>query len=121
MSEIATSADSPLRPLSGFSTPPAADQVSLEALIGDGESSEQGVDHPDLESDIQVLDNLLDATILRLEGEDALRLVEEIRAATQELRSNPSLEPARKLRDRLSSLDLSKLRTLTRASVSISI
>ncbi len=41
--------------------------------------------------------------------------MEEIRAATQELRLSPSLEPARKLRERLSSLELSKLRTLTRA------
>ena len=41
--------------------------------------------------------------------------MEEIRAATQELRLSPSLEPARRLRDRLSSLELSKLRTLTRA------
>lgn len=41
--------------------------------------------------------------------------MEEVRAATQELRTCPSLEPARKLRDRLSSLDLSNLRTLTRA------
>lgn len=41
--------------------------------------------------------------------------MEEIRAATQELRISPSLEPARKLRDRLASLELSKLRTLTRA------
>lgn len=44
-----------------------------------------------------------------------MRLVEEVRAATQELRTCPSLEPARKLRDRLSSLELSQLRTLTRA------
>jgi phosphoenolpyruvate carboxylase len=44
-----------------------------------------------------------------------LRLVEEIRSATQELRLSPSLEPARKLRDRLASMELSQLRTLTRA------
>ncbi len=44
-----------------------------------------------------------------------MRLVEEIRSATQELRLSPSLEPARKLRDRLASMELSQLRTLTRA------
>jgi phosphoenolpyruvate carboxylase len=42
-------------------------------------------------------------------------MVEEIRSAMQELRLSPSLEPARKLRDRLASFELSKLRTLTRA------
>jgi phosphoenolpyruvate carboxylase len=82
---------------------------------GHGASSGNSLDPSDLESDIRLLDNLLDATILRLEGEESLRLVEEIRAATQELRTSPSLEPARKLRERLSSLELSKLRTLTRA------
>ena len=72
-------------------------------------------DDPGLQRDIRLLDSLLDATILRLEGEDAFRLVEEVRGTTQRLRRHPSLEAARALCDRLTSLDLNRLRTLSRA------
>ncbi|HEY1599459.1 MAG TPA: phosphoenolpyruvate carboxylase [Pirellulales bacterium] len=68
-----------------------------------------------LEYDTRMLDGLLDQTILRLGGEEAFRLVDEVRTAGQELRNTPSLEAARRLRDRLTSLDLPALRTLTRA------
>jgi len=69
----------------------------------------------DLESTIQLFDQLLDDTILRIEGEESLRLVEQVRAATQELRENHSVEAARALVELLSRLDLPRLRTLTRA------
>ena len=116
MSDIAASAGAPpgTGP-AGSSTPPTAAFDALGTPGGLGMDPGNNFDHPDLESDIRLLDNLIDATILRLEGEDSLRLVEETRAAAQELRTCPSLELARRLRDRLSSLDLSKLRTLTRA------
>ena len=38
-------------------------------------------DDPNLENDIRLLDALLDGTILRLEGEEAFQLVDEIRDA----------------------------------------
>jgi phosphoenolpyruvate carboxylase len=72
-------------------------------------------DDPSLDQDIRLLDGLLDATIERLEGKDALQLVVDVRNATQELRARPSLDAARALRDQLAALDLSHLRTLTRA------
>lgn len=68
-----------------------------------------------LSADIKMLGNLLGDTIRRLAGEDALALVEEVRAATKDLRSQPSIEAARQLRDRLGQLDLPSLRTLIRA------
>ena len=51
-----------------------------------------------LEYDTRMLDGLLDQTIFRLGGEDAFRLVDEIRTAGQELRNTPSLDTARRLR-----------------------
>jgi phosphoenolpyruvate carboxylase len=69
---------------------------------------------PQLDADIALLADLLDATLLRLEGEDALRLVQQVRAAAQELRGQPSAGAARKLLCRLAELDLPSLRTLTR-------
>src|SRR5262245_61260701 len=68
-----------------------------------------------LSADIKFLGNLLGDTIRRLAGDDALALVEEIRAATKDLRTQPSLAEARRLRDRLGELDLPALRTLIRA------
>ncbi len=79
------------------------------------EHSSHGPDESALQNDIRLLDGLLDATILRLEGEAAFRLVEEVRAAAQQLRADPSLDAARQLRDRLTSAGLGELRTLTRA------
>jgi len=68
-----------------------------------------------LGADIRLLGDLLGQAIRRLAGEDAFQLEEEIRAAAKELRTNPSLERARELRDRLGKLDLPDLRTLIRA------
>src|SRR5262249_43268855 len=59
--------------------------------------------------------NLLGETIRRLAGRDALALVEDIRAATKDLRQQPSVERARGLRDRLAELDTDQLRMLIRA------
>ncbi|MBL8793752.1 MAG: phosphoenolpyruvate carboxylase [Planctomycetia bacterium] len=70
---------------------------------------------PGLEADIQLLDGLLAGTIRRLAGEEAFRLVEEVRAAGQALRASHSVEAARQLRDSLQQHDLPSLRTLTRA------
>jgi phosphoenolpyruvate carboxylase len=70
---------------------------------------------PGLDNDIRLLDDLLAGTIRRLAGEEAFRLVEEVRAAGQSLRASHSVEAARQLRDRLQQLDLPSLRTLTRA------
>jgi phosphoenolpyruvate carboxylase len=72
-------------------------------------------DDSGMEHETRMLDRVLDETILRLQGEDAFRLVDEIRAAGQELRATPSVDAARRLRDRLATLDLAQLRTLTRA------
>jgi phosphoenolpyruvate carboxylase len=68
-----------------------------------------------LGSDIRLLGDLLGRAIRRLAGEDAFRLEEEVRAAAKELRANPSVEEARRLRDRLGQLDLPALRGLIRA------
>jgi len=68
-----------------------------------------------LSADIHLLGDLLGGAIRRLAGEDAYALEEEVRAAAKELRARPSLEEARRLRDRLDGLDLSALRTLIRA------
>src|SRR3954453_6913173 len=59
--------------------------------------------------------DVLGATIRRLEGGDALALVEEVRGTAKGLRADPSVEEARRLRDRLGQLDLPELRTLIRA------
>jgi phosphoenolpyruvate carboxylase len=68
-----------------------------------------------LGTDIHLLGDLLDATIRRLAGEEAFALVEETRAAAKALRAEPSVEEARRIRDRLDTLDLPVLRTLLRA------
>src|SRR5579862_8152004 len=106
MSDLLVSGAAPTAP-----TPSTPQDLSATADVVENGPG----DAPELESDIRLLDELLDATILRLEGEESLRLVEEIRAATQQLRTSPSVDAARALRDRLSSLDISRLRTLTRA------
>ena len=54
-----------------------------------------------LSADIHRLGDVLGATIRRLAGEEAFDLVEEIRSATKALRAEPSVDEARKLRDRL--------------------
>lgn len=68
-----------------------------------------------LGSDIRLLGDLLGQLIQRLVGQEAFDLVEEVRAATKDLRSEPSVEHARTLRDRLGGLDLGQLRLLIRA------
>jgi phosphoenolpyruvate carboxylase len=68
-----------------------------------------------LSSDIHLLGDLLGATIRRLAGTEAYELVEEIRQEAKRLRADGSLEEARRLRDRLGTLELSQLRTLIRA------
>ena len=65
--------------------------------------------------DVRLLGDLLGKAIRRLAGEDAYRLEEEIRAGTKDLRTDPSVDKARRLRDRLGELDLASLRTLIRA------
>lgn len=65
--------------------------------------------------DVRLLGDLLGRAIRRLAGEDAYRLEEEIRAGTKDLRTDPSPDKARRLRDRLGELDLRSLRTLIRA------
>jgi phosphoenolpyruvate carboxylase len=68
-----------------------------------------------LSEDIHLLGELLKGVIRRLAGERAYQLEEEVRVAAQSLRVEPSVESARRLRDRLSQLDLPQLRTLIRA------
>lgn len=68
-----------------------------------------------LGADIRLLGNLLGQAIRRLAGDAAFDLEEEVRAAAKELRANPSAGAARRLRDRLGTLDLPALRGLTRA------
>lgn len=68
-----------------------------------------------LGADIRLLGELLGHAIRRLDGEAAFQLEEEVRAAAKGLRANPSVEDARKLRDRLGTLDLPALRGLIRA------
>ncbi len=68
-----------------------------------------------LGADIRLLGNLLGQAIRRLAGDAAFDLEEDIRAAAKELRANPSPDAARRLRDRLSTLDLPALRGLIRA------
>jgi phosphoenolpyruvate carboxylase len=68
-----------------------------------------------LQNDIRLLDSLLDGTILRLEGEAAFQLIDQIRDDCQALRQNGSLEQAHRLQNRLAQLSLAELRTLVRA------
>lgn len=68
-----------------------------------------------LQNDIRLLDSLLDGTILRLEGEEAFQLIDQIRDACQALRQNGSIDAAHQLQDRLAKLSLTELRTLVRA------
>ena len=68
-----------------------------------------------LSGDIHLLGGLLGEAIRRLAGEPAFELVEEVRAASKDLRGDASPESARRLRDRLGELGLSDLRTLIRA------
>ena len=68
-----------------------------------------------LEGTIDLLDGILDDTMRRLEGDDALQLMEEVRTACHALRERPSLEAARRLQQRLSSLEFGQLQSLTRA------
>ncbi len=68
-----------------------------------------------LSEDIHRLGDLLGDTIRRLAGPEAFDLVEEVRGTAKGLRADPSVEEARRLRDRLGRLDLPELRTLIRA------
>jgi len=68
-----------------------------------------------LSADIHLLGGLLGEAIRRLAGEEAFALVEEVRASAKALRADPSVERARRLRDRLDRLGLGELRSLTRA------
>ena len=68
-----------------------------------------------LSADIHLLGDLLGGAIRRLAGEGAFALEEEVRAAAKELRAQPAVEEARRLRDRLDGLDLPSLRGLIRA------
>ncbi len=74
-------------------------------------SSEQGA----LSADIHLLGDTLGQVIRRLAGAKMFDLEEEVRAATKALRAAPSVEEARRLRERLDRLDLPALRLLTRA------
>ena len=68
-----------------------------------------------LSGDIHLLGGLLGEAIRGLAGEEAFTLVEEVRAASKDLRSDPTPGSARRLRDRLGTLGLADLRTLIRA------
>ncbi len=68
-----------------------------------------------LGSDIRLLGDLLGHAIRRLAGEEAFDLEEQVRAAAKQLRAHPSLDDARRLRDRLGRLGLPALRGLIRA------
>ena len=81
---------------------------------GTGEKSAEATQR-DLSADIHFLGDLLGGTIRRLAGDDAFALVEEVRAAAKALRVRHSAAEARKLRDRLGTLDLRALRMLIRS------
>ncbi len=66
-------------------------------------------------AEVHFLENLLDGTIRRLAGDEALTLVDEVRASCRTLRAQPSLAEARRLCERLSGLNLPELRSLIRA------
>src|ERR1700676_1862652 len=59
-----------------------------------------------LQADIRLLDNVLGAAIQRLAGAEAFALQEEVRAAAGALRATPSVTEARRLYERLDSLEL---------------
>ena len=65
--------------------------------------------------DIHLLDELLERTIRRQAGEEVFALLKDVQEAAQALRARPSVEDARRLRDRLDTFDLPTLRTLIRA------
>ncbi len=67
------------------------------------------------DADVSFLSGLLDDIILRLAGPEQLARIEEIRAATLELRSGASVDDARRLVERLAQESLTELRTLIRA------
>ncbi len=87
---------------------------STADAIGSGEALDDIVQRA-LSSDIHLLGDILGATIHRLAGPEAFELEETIRAAAKQLRSQPSVEEARRLRDQLDSLDLPALRMLIRS------
>jgi phosphoenolpyruvate carboxylase len=68
-----------------------------------------------LSGDIHLLGGLLGEAIRALEGDASFALVEEVRAASKDLRADASPESARRLRDRLGELEVADLRTLIRA------
>jgi phosphoenolpyruvate carboxylase len=68
-----------------------------------------------LSGDIHLLGGLLGEAIKGLAGDEAFELVEEVRAASKDLREDASPDHARQLRDRLGKLGLGDLRTLIRA------
>ncbi|MBV8607428.1 MAG: hypothetical protein JO034_08210, partial [Singulisphaera sp.] len=72
------------------------------------------MDLESLKSDINLLGEMLSQVVRRIEGEEAYRLEEEIRGLAKRLRAAPSVEEARRLRDRLGGLELASLRTLIR-------
>ena len=72
------------------------------------------MDLESLKSDINLLGEMLSQVVRRIEGEEAYRLEEEIRGLAKRLRAAPSVEEARRLRDRLGRLELASLRTLIR-------
>lgn len=96
--------DSATASAEGRNNSSGSDRAALEGAVQRG-----------LSADIHLLGDLLGAAIRRLAGETAFQLVEEVRAATKQLRSQPSVEQARQLRDRLDKLSLAELRTLIRA------
>ena len=59
-----------------------------------------------LTADIRLLGDLLGKVILRVAGQEAFDLEEEVRAGTKRPARNPSVEDARRLRQRLEQLDL---------------
>ncbi len=80
----------------------------------DGARAQAGTD-PALAGDIAFLDGLLETALRDLEGEGSFRRVQDVRAATQRLRSQPSVAAAHELLAQLDRLDARELRTLTRA------
>src|SRR3954453_15337317 len=66
-------------------------------------------------TEAKLLGNILGDAIRRLAGEEAFQQEEEIRAAAKELRAQPSLDEARRLRDRLGQLNVPMLRKLIRS------
>jgi phosphoenolpyruvate carboxylase len=68
-----------------------------------------------LTADIRLLGDLLGKVILRVAGQEAFDLEEDVRAGTKALRATHSVEDARRLRERLDRLDLPGIRMLIRA------